>query len=143
MKHAINAAMPSTSKGILRNNLKKASFWQRILCCMNVDIRHGQYDQYVQNKHILDNQKLIIDEIRVSRGEKPSTPSPESSGTPPYDKWSKRLVNWSDFDIVDGLPGSSRPHGNDSDYEDENEDGDDEDDEAEDNEDEQDESEEE
>ena len=105
---------------------------------MNVDIRHGQYDQYVQNKHILDNQKLIIDELRVNRGEKPSTPSPESSGTPPYDKWSKRLVNWPDFDIVDGLPGSSRPQGNDSDYEDDNEDGDEVGDEDEDNEDEQD-----
>ena len=103
---------------------------------MNVDIRHGQYDQYVQNKHIIDNKKIIIDELRVSRGEQPSTPSLESSGTPPYDKWSKRLVNWSDFDVVDGLPGSSRPHDNNSDYEDDNEDGEDEDDEAEDGEDE-------
>ena len=86
---------------------------------MNVDIRHGQYEQYVQNKHIIDNQKIIIDELRTSRGDRPSTPSPESSGTPPYEQWSKRLVNWSDFDVVDGLPGTSRPRGNDSDYEDE------------------------
>jgi hypothetical protein len=101
-----------------------------------VDIRHGQYDQYVQNKHIIDNQKIIIDELRTNRGERPSTPSPESSGTPPYEQWSKRLVNWSDFDVVDGLPGTSRPRGNDSDYEDENDGGnDDEGDEAEDDED--------
>ena len=136
MKHASNVAMPGTSKGIVRQKLKKANFWQRTFCCMNVDIRHGQYDQYVQNKHIIDNQKIIIDELRTNRGEKLSTPSSESSGTPPYEQWSKRLVNWSDFDVVDGLPGTSRPHGNDSDYEDEDEGGnEDEDDEAEDGED--------
>ena len=128
-KNASNVPMPSTSKPIVRNKLKKANFWQMTFCCMQLDIRHGQYEHYVQNKHIIDNQKMMIDELRTARGVEPPSPSTESEGTPTYDDWSKRLVNWPDFDVGGEVPGSSRPPCVGSDYEDEDPGGNEEDEE--------------
>jgi hypothetical protein len=72
---------------------------------MNVDIRHKQYDSYISQKHMNDNQQALHRAFRASRpGYVESTPFPSSSGTHSYGKWSKGLTDWQAFEEVTSHP---------------------------------------
>jgi hypothetical protein len=68
---------------------------------MNVDIRHKQYESYISQKHMNDNQQDLHKAFRASRpGYVESTPSSSLSGTHSYGKQSKGLTNWQAFEEV-------------------------------------------
>ena len=55
-KNASNAPMPSMTRDYVHERVKKATFWERTLCCMNVDIRKQQHVSYQSNRRI---EKLL------------------------------------------------------------------------------------
>jgi hypothetical protein len=78
---------------------------------MNVDIRHKQYDSYVAQKHMNDNQQALHKAFRASRlGYVESTPSSSSSDTHSYCKWSKGLTDWQAFEELTSDT-ANVPHG--------------------------------
>jgi hypothetical protein len=99
MKHASNAG--SSSNNEFGPEFKKLNWFQRNVLCMNVDIRHKQYESYIAQKHMNDNQQAIHKAFRASRpGYVESPPSSSSSGTYSYGKWSKGLTDWQAFEEV-------------------------------------------
>jgi hypothetical protein len=99
IKNASNAFVPS-SRVEINANMKKLSWWERYVLCMNVDIDKKLHSQYVRNKHIQRDQRRIMEKLDV-----PKTASEEegSSSTLSYKAWkSKSLVNWQDFEDVTG-----------------------------------------
>jgi hypothetical protein len=92
MKHASNDGSSSTNEFV--QEYKKLNWFQRNVLCMNVDIRHKQYDIYVAQKHMNDNQQDIHKAFRASHpGYVESTSSSSLFGTHSYGKWSKGLIN--------------------------------------------------
>jgi hypothetical protein len=72
---------------------------------MNVDIRHKQYDIYVAQKHMNDNQQALHKAFRATRSSYvESPPSSPSFDTYSYGKWSKGLTDWQAFDEVTSHP---------------------------------------
>jgi hypothetical protein len=68
---------------------------------MNVDICHKQYDSYIAQKHMNDNQQALHKAFQASQpGYVESPPFSSSSGTHSYGKWSKGLTDWQDFEEV-------------------------------------------
>jgi hypothetical protein len=97
MKHANNAF--SSSKEEVAQEYKRLNWFQRNVLCMNVDIRHKQYDSYVAQKHMNDNQQALHKAFRATRlGYVESAPSTPSSDTYSYGKWSKGFADWQAFD---------------------------------------------
>jgi hypothetical protein len=98
-KNASNAFVPS-SRVEIKANMKKLSWWERYVLCMNVDIDKKLHSQYVRNKHIQCDQRRITDKLDI-----PKTDDEDqvSSSTLSYNAWnSKILVNWQDFEEVTG-----------------------------------------
>src|SRR3954466_8779401 len=58
-KNASNAPMPSMTRDYVHERVKKANFWERTLCCMNVDIRKQQHASYQSNRRIDKHLKEI------------------------------------------------------------------------------------
>jgi hypothetical protein len=99
MKHASNAG--SSSNNEFGQEFKKLNWFQRNVLCMNVDIRHKQYESYIAQKHMNDNQQALHKAFRASQpGYVESPPSSLSSDTHSYGKWSKGLTNWQAFEEV-------------------------------------------
>jgi hypothetical protein len=99
MKHASNAG--SSSNNEFGQEFKKLNWFQRNVLCMNVDIRHKQYESYITQKHMNDNQQALHKAFRASQlGYVESPPSSSSSGTHFYGKWSKGLTDWQAFEEV-------------------------------------------
>jgi hypothetical protein len=72
---------------------------------MNVEIRHKQYESYVVQKHMNDNQQALHKAFRATRPDYvESPPSSPSSGTYSYGKWSKGFADWQAFDEVTSHP---------------------------------------
>jgi hypothetical protein len=109
MKHASNAG--SSSNNEFGQEFKKLNWFQRNVLCMNVDIHHKQYESYITQKHMNDNQQALHKAFRASQsGYVESPPSSSSSGTHSYGKWSKGLTDWQAFEEV--TSGTSNvPHG--------------------------------
>jgi hypothetical protein len=61
MKNASNAF--SSSKEEVSHAYNKLNWFQRNVLFMNVDIYHKQYDSYVANKHLNDNQQALFKEF--------------------------------------------------------------------------------
>jgi hypothetical protein len=85
--------------------MKKMPWWKKALLCMNIDIRHGQYEAYRTNRQILENTRRP-----------PRTPQEieASEGTLSYGAWnrsSSAMVNWADFEDITSAPSSSRDKG--------------------------------
>jgi hypothetical protein len=101
IKNASNAFVPSSKVDIMAN-MKKLSWWERYVLCMNVDIDKKLHRQYVQNKHIQRDQRRIMEKLEFTKDT--SDPATEgSSSTLPYKTWnSNSLVNWQDFEDVIG-----------------------------------------
>ena len=55
-KNASNVPMPLVTHDIVKANFKKASFWERNPCCMNVDIHKQHHASYKSNRRI---EKLL------------------------------------------------------------------------------------
>jgi hypothetical protein len=66
IKNASNAFVPS-SKVEIKANMKKLSWWERYVLCMNVDIDKNLHSQYVQNKHIQRDQRRIMDKLDIPK----------------------------------------------------------------------------
>jgi hypothetical protein len=99
MKHASNAF--SSSRGEVSQEFKKINWFQRNVLCMNMDILHKQYDSYVAQKHMNDNQQALHKAFHSTHlGYVESPPAQESSGTYSIGKWSKGFVDWKAFDEV-------------------------------------------
>jgi hypothetical protein len=99
MKHASNAFLGSKEE--VAQEYKRLNWFQRNVLCMNVDIRHKQYDSYVVHKHINDNQQALYKAFRATRpGYVQSPPSTVSFGTYSYGKWSKGFADWQAMDEV-------------------------------------------
>jgi hypothetical protein len=72
---------------------------------MNVEICHKQYESYVVQKHMNDNQQALHKAFRATRPDYvESPPSSPSSGTYSYGKWSKGFADWQAFDEVTSHP---------------------------------------
>jgi len=119
-----NADPPSFLQGRAKVNMEvsKLSWWKRKLLCMDVAIHKENHDSYVREKHIIDNQNIMIKELRkLNNGG--ITPPPEededgnaiisssSEDTIPYDKWNKDVFPWADYADVTSMPSSSRNTG--------------------------------
>jgi len=99
MKHASNAG--SSSNNEFGQEFKKLNWFQRNVLCMNVDICHKQYESYIAQKHMNDNQQALHKAFWASQpGYVGSHPSSSSSGTHSYGKWSKGLTDWQAFEEV-------------------------------------------
>jgi hypothetical protein len=93
--------VPST-KVEIKANMKKLSWWERCVLCMNVDIDKKLHCQYVQDKHIQRDQRLILEKLDITKGSSYSAAEGYSS-TLAYKAWnSNSLVNWNDFEDVTG-----------------------------------------
>jgi hypothetical protein len=57
-----NADPPS---GGMSQEFKKLKWWQRAMFCMNNDVRHTQYDDYVERKHLRKKQCDLDARLRV------------------------------------------------------------------------------
>jgi hypothetical protein len=96
MKHASNDGSSSNNEFV--QEYKKLNWFQRNVLSMNVGISHKQYDSYVAQKHMNDNQQALHKAFRASRpGYVESNPSSSLSGTHSYGKWSKGLIYWQAF----------------------------------------------
>src|SRR3954466_14814577 len=62
-KNASNAPMPTMTRDCVHERVKKASFWERTLCCMNVDIRKQQHASYQSNSRIEKLLKEIKEQV--------------------------------------------------------------------------------
>jgi hypothetical protein len=84
-----------SSKVEIKENIKKLTWWQRYVLCMNVDIDKKLHQQYVQSKHPNHNQKLIMDELDIrNKNPKLDTPLEDSGKTLSYKTWiANCLVN--------------------------------------------------
>jgi hypothetical protein len=118
MKMASNAgSLREVPKEVLKKEVKKLSFFKKAMLCMNIDIRKSQYETYKENKMILHNQGLLLEDVPELRGGKTQYDNPfgsSSSDTMSFGGWSKGLVNWKDFDEVtsqDQAEGSSSHRG--------------------------------
>jgi hypothetical protein len=99
IKNASNAFVPSSCVEI-KANMKKLSWWERYILCMNVDIDKKLHSQYVRNKHIQRDQRRIMDRLDIPKN---NDEDQISSSTLSYNAWnSKSLVNWQDFEEVTG-----------------------------------------
>jgi hypothetical protein len=90
IKNASNAFVPS-SRVEIKANMKKLSWWERYVVCMNVDNDKKLHSQYVRNKHIQRDQRRIMDKLDI-----PKTDDEDqvSISTLSYNAWnSKSLVN--------------------------------------------------
>jgi hypothetical protein len=116
IKNASNAFVPS-SQAFVQRQMKKMPWWKKALLCMNIDIRHGQYEAYKTNRQILENTRRP-----------PRTPQEieASEGTLSYGAWnrsSSAMVNWADFEDISSAPSSSRDKGKQAAADDEDDDG--------------------
>src|SRR3954471_7873103 len=107
-KNASNAPMPTMTQDYVHERVKKASFWERTLCCMNVDIRKQQHPSYQSNLRIEKLLKEIKeqgaedneegeDEYNDEHGAQQST---ESNHTLSFGAWNAQhdsLVDWKTF----------------------------------------------
>ena len=102
LNHASGVFRIKESRAEVREKFKKSPWWSKVLCCQNIDIRHGQHELYM-------GQRQIRKDIKASRGE----PDVLSDKTLSYNTWSKGRVNWADFEDISSAPSSSsaRPHG--------------------------------
>ena len=75
--------------------VKKLNWFKRTLLCVQVEIHKENYDSYVQQKHIVHNQGVILKELEAlsGKGKSPkavddsSDESAESDATIPYHEW--------------------------------------------------------
>jgi hypothetical protein len=120
IKNASNAFVPS-SRVEIKTNMKKLSWWERYVLCMNVDIDKKLHSQYVRNKHIQRDQRRIMDKLDIPKRDDEDE---VSSSTLSYNAWnSKSLVNWQDFEDVTGPShGRASPDNEESEAEEEEED---------------------
>jgi hypothetical protein len=65
MKHASNAS--SSSNNEFGQEFKKLNWFQRNVLCMNVDIHHKQYESYIAQKHMNDNQQALHKVFQASQ----------------------------------------------------------------------------
>src|SRR3954471_9225901 len=97
--------MPSMTRDYVHEKVKKATFWERTLCCMNVDIRKQQHASYQSNRRIEKLLKEIKeqgegdneDEYKDEHGVQQST---ESDHTLSFGAWNAQqdsLVDWKTF----------------------------------------------
>jgi hypothetical protein len=87
-----NADPPS---GGMAQEMKKLKWWQRALFCMNNDVRHTQYKDYVDRKHISKKQRELDSRLRaVEKGKGASTQEDSqeqdpSEATFSFGKWNE------------------------------------------------------
>jgi hypothetical protein len=58
---------PSRSSQGVAHEVKKLTWFQRDVLRMNVGICHKQYESYVSNKHMNDNQHALLKEVRAMK----------------------------------------------------------------------------
>jgi hypothetical protein len=89
------------SKVEIKANMKMLSWWERYVLCKNVDIDTKLYRQYVQNKHLQRDQRLIMEKLDISTKDSSNSDAEGSSLTLSYRAWNANsLVNWGDFEDV-------------------------------------------
>ena len=101
MKHASNAFRVSSYRQEVRSKVKKLSWFQRTLLCMNIDIRKGQYENYKSNK------KILRECSKWQNEDEAETAAQESDDTLSYGAWSKGRVNWDDFEDTASGPSTA------------------------------------
>jgi hypothetical protein len=97
------------SREIVSKKVKKLSWYQWVMLCMNVEIHKENYAQYRNNRiiikqhdEILKNRREFANDARC-RAEEPVIPSPpkspdhQSTSTIPYDEWNNARIHWGDF----------------------------------------------
>ena len=89
---------------------------------MDVALHKENHDSYVREKHIIDNQQIMIKELRkLNNGSITPPPEEDEDGNPiissssaetiPLEKWNEDVFPWSDYADVTSLPSSSRNTG--------------------------------
>jgi hypothetical protein len=119
-----NADPPSYLQGRAEVNMEvsKLSWWKRKLLCMEVALHKENHGSYVREKHIIDNQQIMIKELRkLNNGSVTPPPEEDEDGNPilssssaetlSYSKWNEDVFPWSDYADVTSLPSSSRNTG--------------------------------
>ena len=119
-----NADPPSYLQGRAQVNseVSKLSWWKRKLLCMDVALHKENHASYVREKHIIDNQQIMIKELRkLNNGSITPPPEEDEDGNPiissssaetiPLEKWNEDVFPWSDYADVTSLPSSSRNTG--------------------------------
>jgi hypothetical protein len=102
IKNSSNAFMPS-SKVEIKENMKKLTWWERYVLCMNVGIYKKLHHQYVQYKHLQRDQRPIMEKSDITTKDSSDSAAEGSSSTLSYKAYNANsLVNWGDFEDVTG-----------------------------------------
>ena len=113
MKHASNAPMGSgfaPTHEEMRTTTKKASIFERMLICMNIEIRKSQHQSYISERRINQNQHVLMDRVSqlLPPDQRPSPspePTTESEGTLSFNTWNQgSLVNWKELEEITSGP---------------------------------------
>jgi hypothetical protein len=75
-----------SSRVEIKANMKKLSWWERYVLCMNVDIDKKLHSQYVRNKHIQHDQRRLMEKLDIPKTSLKKKallqPCPTKVGTP-------------------------------------------------------------
>ncbi|KAK1627194.1 hypothetical protein QYE76_001509 [Lolium multiflorum] len=97
------------SRSLVNKKVKKLKWYEKIMLCMNIEIHKENYCLYKdnhkikeQNRNILKNQHLLLNEARRRAGEEEVPPPAESSTSSliPYHEFNTSKVQWLDFEEV-------------------------------------------
>jgi hypothetical protein len=107
MKNASNAPIgdewTAPSREEMRSSVKKAYVFEKMLLCMNIDIRKTRYEAYRTQRWIDHNQQVLMNTVtQLLNAEQRPPPSPEptteSEGTLSFTTWNQGgLVNWKEL----------------------------------------------
>jgi hypothetical protein len=114
MKNASNAPIgdewTAPSREEMRSSVKKASVFEKMLLCMNIDIRKTRYEAYRTQRWIDHNQQVLMNTVTqllpVEQRPPPSPePTTESEGTLSFTTWNQGgLVNWKELEEITSGP---------------------------------------
>jgi hypothetical protein len=88
---------PSTKEAkkasrLMTKEMKKLSWFQKHVLCMNVEIHKENYQGYCERKEIMDTQRHILHKLSGDQGDAPVPSAPIE-----YKKWNNSRFDWAGF----------------------------------------------
>jgi hypothetical protein len=104
---------PSTKEAkkasrLITKEVKKLSWFQKHVLCMNVEIHKENYQGYRERKEIMDTQRLILHKLSGDQGDAPVPSAPIE-----YKQWNNSRFDWSSFGKQLWQTSDSPPQAND------------------------------
>jgi hypothetical protein len=99
-----------TKASRMTHEVKKLSWFQKHVLCMNVEIHKENYQGYRERKEILDTQREILHKLSGEQGAAPVPSEPI-----PYRDWNTSRFDWNTFGKQLGLAANIAPSHDDED----------------------------